>query len=208
MDMHMPEIDGPEATRAIRALGGPASTIPIIGLSADAMSEQMDQHMASGLDGYLTKPLDQAKLRAMVSRTRVHAGPATAPAPAAQTAAFPFPVPPIDDGLIDESQIEEIREVVGEEMLSELLVAFCRDVRTEFDRVMEACASTDRSVLGAASHTLRGLAGNLGAARVSELAALLEVAAKSDDGRPVDQDLVAKLTDAVERTIGILSRRI
>jgi HPt (histidine-containing phosphotransfer) domain-containing protein len=114
----------------------------------------------------------------------------------------------IDDGLIDESQIEEIREVVGEEMLSELLVAFCRDVRTEFDRVMEACANTDRSVLGAASHTLRGLAGNLGAARVSELAALLEDAAKSDDIRPVDQDLVAKLSDAVERTIGILSRRI
>ncbi len=76
MDMHMPEIDGPEATRAIRALGGPASMIPIIGLSADAMTEQMDQHMAAGLDGYLTKPLDQAKLRAMVSRTRVHAAPA------------------------------------------------------------------------------------------------------------------------------------
>jgi signal transduction histidine kinase/CheY-like chemotaxis protein/HPt (histidine-containing phosphotransfer) domain-containing protein len=207
MDMHMPEIDGPEATRAIRALGGPASTIPIIGLSADAMSEQMDQHMASGLDGYLTKPLDQAKLRAMVSRTRVHA------APAAQAAVVPFPAPPIDDGpidhgLIDESQIEEIRDVVGEEMLSELLVAFCRDVRTEFDRVMEACASTDRSVLGAAAHTLRGLAGNLGAARVSELAALLEDAAKSDDIRPVDQDLVAKLSDAVKQTIETLSRRI
>ena len=33
--------------------------------SADAMTEQMDQHMAAGLDGYLTKPLDQAKLRAI-----------------------------------------------------------------------------------------------------------------------------------------------
>ena len=86
MDMHMPEIDGPEATRAIRALGGPASMIPIIGLSADAMTEQMDQHMAAGLDGYLTKPLDQAKLRAMVSRTRVHAAPALqlTPFPAAR----------------------------------------------------------------------------------------------------------------------------
>jgi signal transduction histidine kinase/DNA-binding NarL/FixJ family response regulator len=204
MDMHMPELDGPEATRAIRALGGPASTIPIIGLSADAMSEQMDQHMASGLDGYLTKPLDQAKLRAMVSRIRVHAAPATA----AQTVAFSIPASSIDDGLIDEDQIEEIRAVIGDEMLSELLGAFCRDVRTEFDRVMEACASTDRSVLGAASHTLRGLAGNLGAARVSELAAELEESAKSDDIRPVDQGVVAKLTDAVERTIETLSRRI
>ena len=77
----------------------------------------------------------------------------------------------IDEGLIDESQIEEIRAVVGDEMLAELLVAFCQDIRTEFDRVIEACARTGLAGTGAAAHTLRGVAGNLGAARVSELAA-------------------------------------
>ncbi|GEO40923.1 hypothetical protein SAE02_50710 [Skermanella aerolata] len=201
MDMHMPEIDGPEATRAIRALGGPASLIPIIGLSADAMSEQMDQHMAAGLDGYLTKPLDQAKLRAMVSRTRVHA------APAPHSTAVPFPASPSDSGLIDESQIGEIREVVGEEMLSELLVAFCRDVQAEFVRLREACAGPDRAVLAGAAHTLRGLAGNLGAARISALAAVVEEAAKSEDGGTIDPALIAELTAAVERTVEELSRR-
>jgi CheY-like chemotaxis protein len=200
MDMHMPELDGPEATRAIRALGGPASTIPIIGLSADAMTEQMDQHMAAGLDGYLTKPLDQAKLRAMVSRTRVHATPPPQPAP--------LPLAVLDEGLIDESQIEEIGAVVGEEMLSELLVAFCLDVRAEFDRVVEASAGPDWPGLAIAAHTLRGVAGNLGAVRIAELAAELEAAAKSDGGRTIDKGLIDRLTLTVERTIEVLSRRV
>ncbi len=93
-------------------------------------------------------------------------------------------------------------------MLSELLVAFCRDVRTEFDRVMGACAGPDRPVLAIAAHTLRGVAGNLGAARIAELAAVLEVAAKSDDGRTIDEELIDNLTAAVERTIEVLSRRV
>jgi signal transduction histidine kinase/CheY-like chemotaxis protein len=206
MDMHMPEIDGPEATRAIRALSGPASTIPIIGLSADAMTEQMDQHMAAGLDGYLTKPLDQAKLRAMVSRIRVHAAPTPQPVPSPGAA---IDEDLIDEGLIDESQIEEIRAVVGDEMLAELLTAFCRDVRTEFDRVMEACTGPDWPAMAIATHTLRGVAGNLGAARVAELAAILEVAAKSDGGdQVIDEKVVGNLIAAVEQTIKVLSRRV
>jgi signal transduction histidine kinase/CheY-like chemotaxis protein len=202
MDMHMPEMDGPEATRAIRALGGTASQIPIIGLSADAMTEQMDQHMAAGLDGYLTKPLDQTKLRALVARTRTQAAPAPRPAPTPSAAAG------IEDGLIDESQVEEIRDAVGDEMLSELFVAFCRDVRTEFDRVIAACHAKDRSALVIAAHTLRGVAGNLGAARIAKLATALESAATSDGGRVIDETLIDNLTTAVERTIEVLSRRV
>jgi HPt (histidine-containing phosphotransfer) domain-containing protein len=164
------------------------------------MTEQMDQHMAAGLDGYLTKPLDQAKLRAMVSRTRVHATPPPQPAP--------LPLAVIDEGLIDESQIKEIGAVVGEEMLAELMEAFCRDVRAEFDRVVEASTGPDWPGLAIAAHTLRGVAGNLGAVRIAELAAELEAAAKSDGGRTIDEGLIDRLTLAVERTIEVLSRRV
>jgi two-component system sensor histidine kinase/response regulator len=115
----------------------------------------------------------------------------------------------IDDGLIDENQIEEIGAVVGDEMLAELMEAFCRDIRTEFDRVAGAIAAgPDWLVLSAAAHTLRGVAGNLGAARIAELAAVLEVAAKSDDGQTIDEGLIDSLTAAVEQTIKVLSRRV
>ena len=59
-----------------------------------------------------------------------------------------------------------------------------------------------------AAHTLRGVAGNLGAARVAELAAVLEVTAKSDDRRLIDEGLIDNLMVAVEQTIKVLSRRV
>jgi signal transduction histidine kinase/CheY-like chemotaxis protein len=57
LDMHMPVMDGPTATRVIRAMPG-VGEIPIYALTADAMSALREQHMAAGLDGYLTKPID------------------------------------------------------------------------------------------------------------------------------------------------------
>jgi CheY-like chemotaxis protein len=79
MDVQMPGMDGLEATRRIRALEGPGRHIPIIALTADALRDQIEQCLAAGMDGHLTKPLDRAALLAAVS----HAG-ATAGAPLAE----------------------------------------------------------------------------------------------------------------------------
>jgi CheY-like chemotaxis protein len=199
MDMHMPEMDGPTATRAIRALPGPVSRIPIFGLSADAMTDQMDQHMAAGLDGYLTKPLDQVKLRDTVNRTK-SAALASDPVRVA-------PAEPDDTGLIDEMQIEEIRAGVGDEILAELLTAFCDDVRGEFDRVRTASEAADWPALAISAHTLKGVASNLGAARIAALAKTLEIAAKGRDETPIQDGLIGSLEAAVDRTVLMLSRR-
>lgn len=66
MDMQMPEMDGAQATRAIRQLKSPANKVRIIALTADAIVEHKEQYMASGLDGYLTKPVAWAQLKAML----------------------------------------------------------------------------------------------------------------------------------------------
>jgi CheY-like chemotaxis protein len=58
MDIHMPEMDGIEATRRIRRLGGPVSRIPIIALTADVVAGQRDDFDTVGMDGYIIKPLD------------------------------------------------------------------------------------------------------------------------------------------------------
>lgn len=59
MDIQMPVMDGLEACRLIRQLKDPAlSTIPIIGLSANAFNEDINKAMACGMDGYLSKPID------------------------------------------------------------------------------------------------------------------------------------------------------
>lgn len=64
MDVQMPELDGPGATQAIRrkeASSGRPRT-PIIGLTANAMSHQVEQYLAVGMDSVVTKPIDIAKL--------------------------------------------------------------------------------------------------------------------------------------------------
>ncbi len=59
MDVHMPEMDGLEATRQIRKLEDPwASSIPIVAMTADAFSENVAECLEAGMDGHIAKPID------------------------------------------------------------------------------------------------------------------------------------------------------
>ena len=68
MDIQMPRCDGATATRQIRTWSGSLGRVPIWGLSADALPELQEQHLQSGLDGYLTKPIDWPRLRSVLSQ--------------------------------------------------------------------------------------------------------------------------------------------
>ena len=68
MDVHMPDMDGLAATRAIRALPAPWSAAPILALSADAMPEQVARCLAAGMDGHVAKPIVRDALLAAVAR--------------------------------------------------------------------------------------------------------------------------------------------
>jgi CheY-like chemotaxis protein len=64
MDLHMPGMDGIEATERIRIAERlcEAPRTPIIALTADALPENRDECLAAGMDGFLTKPLDREEL--------------------------------------------------------------------------------------------------------------------------------------------------
>ena len=64
MDMEMPQVDGPEATRRIRAMETAAgkNPIPIIAMTANALHEDRDRCIASGMDDHMAKPVEKAKL--------------------------------------------------------------------------------------------------------------------------------------------------
>ena len=68
MDCQMPELDGFEAARHIRANEAPGARIPIIALTADAMKGADEKCRAAGMDDYLSKPIDRAKLIACLER--------------------------------------------------------------------------------------------------------------------------------------------
>jgi len=70
MDVHMPELDGLEATRQIRALGPATATIPIYGLSAGAFASNKEEALSAGMTGYLVKPVQARDLQALLATVR------------------------------------------------------------------------------------------------------------------------------------------
>jgi len=71
MDCQMPEMDGVEATRRIRASGVQGATVPIIALTAGALQTDRDQAMLAGMSDFLTKPLLEKTLEAALQRALV-----------------------------------------------------------------------------------------------------------------------------------------
>ncbi|KAF7769490.1 hypothetical protein PUND_a0619 [Pseudoalteromonas undina] len=66
MDIQMPEMDGIKATQAIRALPA-GKTVPIIAMTANTLKQDIEHYLDIGMDGYLTKPFDKAKLNSLLN---------------------------------------------------------------------------------------------------------------------------------------------
>jgi len=95
MDIRMPEMDGLEACRRIRAL--PNGGLPIVALTANALAEERERCLAAGMDGYLTKPLEPENLYAELCRQlRLPAGHIGDRRPAAATLAPERALPGFD----------------------------------------------------------------------------------------------------------------
>jgi|GEM_PF-1110259 len=67
MDIRMPEMNGTDATKAIRQADGEGSRVPIIAVTADALPEHVDNYLGAGMDGYVAKPIDLSKLVLMIN---------------------------------------------------------------------------------------------------------------------------------------------
>lgn len=73
MDLHLPGMDGLEATRRIRALGGAAGKIPVVALTANAFAEDRANCLGAGMNGFVVKPVDRRKLEAALGEVRGNA---------------------------------------------------------------------------------------------------------------------------------------
>ncbi|HOZ28384.1 MAG TPA: ATP-binding protein [Hyphomonadaceae bacterium] len=70
LDVHMPVMDGTETIRAIRASGQPWANLPVIALTADAMTGDKERYLGMGMDGYMSKPIAERDLITEISRVR------------------------------------------------------------------------------------------------------------------------------------------
>jgi len=171
MDVQMPIMDGLAATREIRRQEGQRRCIPIIALTASAMTDELDRCVAAGMDGLLTKPLEPLRLREVMDRHGLRS-----PRDAAREAASQ--PPPSGAAALD---IARLRSLVGDD--PQFLKELCRTFMTSSTRLIEelrqAAATDDRTQLKALAHKLKGGAGSACAPRITELCQVLEHTALS-----------------------------
>lgn len=191
MDVQMPVMDGVEATRRIRALAGDAGRIPIIGLTANVMSQEQARYLQAGMDECLMKPIEWDRLDAAIARHSA-AGRELAIAVAAVAAEEPAPSP-VDVPLLEERQIASLRNLGSETEFMMLMRSIMESAQKTAD---EIAAAADAKPMAAAAHRLKGSAGMGGLARVSVLAGMLEEAcASGDEVHAIRQQLAESLRE-------------
>jgi signal transduction histidine kinase/DNA-binding response OmpR family regulator/putative methionine-R-sulfoxide reductase with GAF domain len=172
MDCQMPEMDGFEATRAIRdAERGNVSgrRVPIVALTANALQGDREQCLAAGMDDYLAKPITKDAFGASLRRWGAQGGPPT-------------------DGSIDATALAELAAIDGEpgqpNLLAELLDVFRVDAPVRLAAVRAALESGDTDGVRRAAHAFKGSCAALGLRHLQELCATLE--SRSCAGTPAE----------------------
>ena len=181
MDMQMPEMDGLQATAAIRALDSELSNIPIIALTANVQTGVDVTCKAAGMNDYIAKPINRSQFfRALAAwRPGGAAMPEDPPAPpvvAADEDADPFEAP-----LIDEEGVADFIETLGAETYLDMLDRLETDAADRIDALDAGFAASDATVLDHQAHTLKSACGSLHLARAQALARAIEFAGKDGD---------------------------
>ncbi|TAJ38663.1 MAG: response regulator [Reyranella sp.] len=178
-DIHMPQMDGFEMTAAIRRLetaGGRPHT-PIVAVTANALAGEDERCRAAGMDGYLSKPVSLARLRATLQRW-LHGDAGAKPA--------------IDRSVLDPWIADD--EAARRDLLRKFS-ATAIESRRDIEAAMTA---GDLPALAAAAHRLKGSALAVGARALGDAAGMLERTAKAGD-RAACQDSLGPLAVEVQR---------
>ncbi|MBD9417357.1 response regulator [Pseudomonas sp. PDM16] len=194
MDMQMPVLDGLATTAVLRS--EPRFTeLPIVAMTANAMPADRDRCLAAGMNDHLGKPIEPAELWATLSRwLQVRE--------AVQTLASPvvlpnWPLPGVD-------LASGMRRVLGKpELYLRLLDKFASGQADVVERLRAALIAGEQESAEREAHSLKGLAGNLGAVDLATQAAAVESAIK--DAR---HDELGALLAELERTLAPLVEAI
>jgi two-component system sensor histidine kinase/response regulator len=203
MDCQMPELNGYEATAAIRAYEGSARRTPIIAMTASARPEDRKRCLAAGMDSYLAKPFSKDALLALVSRSVRNGASMTSALPGGEQASA-------TEITIDVHVLDELRILGGTDeqgFLAELVDQFVRDTEPRLVRLREALELGDALGVGRIAHSIRGSSSQLGGRRLAQACTALEKTANASSLSDGQIDLQQVETDYqdLRRTLEHLS---
>jgi CheY-like chemotaxis protein len=196
MDCQMPELDGYETTRIIRSKESKAPTpirpIYVIAMTANALTGDREQCMASGMNDYIAKPVRMDELEGALSRglNQINAPEQNDPASL------------LDMSIID--GLKELREPGEPDPVLELVTLFCQDAPHRIADIEAAYQAKDLDALDKTAHSLKGSSSNLGAKRVTELAR--EIMEKARAGILPDAQLVHDLRPEFAKAKALLEK--
>ncbi|MEK6202032.1 MAG: response regulator, partial [Desulfobulbaceae bacterium] len=195
MDIQMPIMDGFAATRAIRDLHDPVSrtrhpgaTIPIIAMTAHAMVGDREKSIAGGMNDHVTKPIDPAELYRVLLQWVKPGEREIADYLAVKLAqekkdegTLPAKLPGIDlrSGLS--------RVGGNEKLYRSLLVKFYKEYTGSTNQIKDALKNKDQELGTRLAHTVKGVAGNLGARDLQAAGADVEAAIKNNNLENIDE---------------------
>jgi signal transduction histidine kinase/CheY-like chemotaxis protein len=190
MDHMMPGMDGIEATLAIRSLeGGHYKTLPIVALTANAVSGMREMFLEKGFNDYISKPIEIAKLDEVIGkwippekRIKTKAERETF------TGETGMAIPGVD--------VRKGINMTGgtEAAYRKVLAQFYRDAEGRLPLFAKPPLETELADFAAQAHALKSAAGTIGAAEVSKEAAALEAAGKAGDTAVIAEKLSAFYT--------------
>ncbi|MBL8472958.1 MAG: PAS domain S-box protein, partial [Rhodocyclaceae bacterium] len=196
MDVQMPVMDGLAATREIRRLPQCAQ-VPIIAMTADAFREDRERCLAAGMNGHIAKPIDPEHLYAALEKWLAAERPRSAPpAPPAAAPASGLHALEAIDGLNPEAGLKTVLGRVAQ--YTRLLRKFAAGRYGNIDELDILLAARDFDAAQRLAHTLKGVAGSLGAHALQKLAGELNTRLREDAEAPDVAQLAARVN--VERT--------
>jgi signal transduction histidine kinase/DNA-binding response OmpR family regulator/HPt (histidine-containing phosphotransfer) domain-containing protein len=174
MDCQMPEMDGYTATKEVRSLQSNVldHNVPIIAMTAHAMKGDREKCLASGMDDYISKPIQPEKLLEMIE---IRLAGSKKPPPEKMRADIE-PTKKIFDrtGFLD-------RLMGDEDLAGEILDGFLADVPLQVYELKTALDAGDAHSIQQQAHSLKGASANVGALALAEIAFQVELAGKAKD---------------------------
>jgi CheY-like chemotaxis protein len=178
MDCQMPEMDGYEATRAIRVKesnNGKEKRTPIVALTAHALKGDRDRCLDAGMDDYLSKPLSQGDLTVVLERWTGKRKPQKQNASWVQEQIQPGE--DTNGNRIDQKALDQIRQLDRDGsagILQKVLQIYLDESSVLFNKVQQAIHERDFEGLRAAAHSLKSSSAQVGAQEFSEFCKEME----------------------------------